>query len=248
MERAAQSLGLSVIGVELGTECSDSLLSERSYRKLEQYFTVGCLNGPISGLIEDYGFFNAMTSTKRDPSLLSGIVTKLLRETEKKAKSAHDNGFRAIAITDDIAGNKGIFFSPHYFVDVLWPVYREIAEIVKGAGLFAFFHSDGDMRKVIGRLIEAGYDCIHPVDTQAGLNLYELKQQFGERVSFMGQIDIMTLGEEPIRKEIDLAENEFKKGGLIIGSTCGISMKTLNHGDSKLGALHPQWTRREQPM
>jgi len=242
LERTAQYLGLSVIGVELDPEWSHSLLFDMSYKKLERYFTVGCINGPIFSLIRDHGFFNAMLSMKNNPSLFSGIVTKLLRDTERKAKLAHDNGFRAIAITDDIAGNKGLFFSFRYFVDVVWPVYKKIAEIIKENGLFTFFHSDGDMRKVIELLIKAGYDCIHPIDAQAGLNLYELKKEFGEKVSFMGHIDMIAWSEEHMIKEISLAEDRFKKGGLILGSTCGISMETLNN---KLGVLYPQWLRRE---
>lgn len=41
------------------------------------------------------------------------------------------NGFRAIAITDDIAGNKGPLFSYDYFVDTICPVYKGIAGIIK---------------------------------------------------------------------------------------------------------------------
>lgn len=240
LETAAQCMGLSVMGVEINGEGSRSLLMDRSYKKLEGCFTVGCINGPVARLIENYGFFNAMLSIKENPSLLSGVGAQLLREVEEKARLAYANRFRAIAIADDIAGNKGLFFSFSYFLDVVWPIYRKIAEIIKESGLFAFFHSDGDMRKVIEPLIRAGYDCIHPVDTQAGLNLYELKKEFGESVSFMGHIDTITWTKEHIHKEISLAEDEFKKGGLILGSTCGISMKTVN---DKLGVLYPQWER-----
>jgi len=237
LESAAQCLGLSAIGVELGTEWSDSLLPEMGYKELGQYFTVGCINGPISNLIKDHGFFNAMLSMKNKPALFSDIVTKLLRDTEKMAKLAHTNGFRAIAIADDIAGNRGLLFSYDYFADTVCPVYKEIAEIIKKNDLFTFFHSDGDTRKVVEPLIGAGYDCIHPIDTQAGLNLYELKNEFGERVSFMGHIDFMVWSEEDINKEISLAEEEFKKGGLILGSTGGLSMETIN---DKVGVLYPQ--------
>ena len=240
LETAAQCMGLSVMGVEINGEWSRSLLMDMSYKKLEGYFTVGCINGPVARLIENYGFSNAMLSMKENPSLLSGVATQLLREVEEKTRLAYANRFRAIAIADDIAGNKGLLFSFSYFLDVVWPIYRKIAEIIKESGLFAFFHSDGDMRKVIEPLIRAGYDCIHPVDTQAGLNLYELKKEFGESVSFMGHIDTITWTKEQIHKEISLAENEFKKGGLILGSTCGISMKTVN---DKLGVLYPQWER-----
>ena len=121
----------------------------------------------------------------------------------------------AIALADDIAGNKGLLFSFDYFANTVWPAYRAIGEIIKGNGLRAFFHSDGDMRKVIEFLLQAGYDCIHPVDVQGGLDPYALRKEFGERVTFMGHIDVMTWDAERIRSEINRAEKAFDKGGLI---------------------------------
>ena len=241
LEIAAQSLGLSLIGIWLDTKWSDSLLSEMKYKDLEPYFTVGCISGPISILIEDHGFFDAMTSLRNEPSLFSDVAAQLLKDVEQRARLAHENGFRAIAITDDIAGNGGLFFSQDYFLDRLCPVYKEISGIIKGEGLLTFFHSDGDTRKMIGPLIEAGYDCIHPIDAQAGLNLYDLRKEFGERVSFMGHIEILAWDKERIQAEISLAEDQFKMGGLILGSTCGISMEAVN---DNLGLLHPRWERR----
>lgn len=240
LEATAQCLELSVIGVELDPEWSRSLVIEKYYKKLGKYFTVGCINGPIARLIEKVGFSNAMVSMKNKPSLFSEVAKELLRDIETMAKLVRNNGFKAIAIADDIAGNRGLLFSFTYFVDVVWPVYKEIAEIISENSLFAFFHSDGDIRKGIKPLIRAGYDCIHPVDTQAGLNLYELKKAFGENVSFMGHIDTITWSKEQIHKEITQAENDFKKGGLILGSTSGLSMETVN---DKLGELYPFWKK-----
>jgi uroporphyrinogen decarboxylase len=242
LEAVAQCLGLSVIGIWLDTEWADFLLSEMRYKDLQQYFTVGCISGPISRLIEKHGFFDAMLSIRNDASLFSNIVTNLIKDIENRAELAHANGFRAIAITDDIAGNKGLLFSYDYFWGTVCPVYKEISTIIKGNDLFAFFHSDGDTRKIVDPLIEAGYDCLHPIDTLAGLNLYELKKEFAERVSFMGHIDTITWSKEHISEEISRAETEFRKGGLILGSTCGLSIETVN---DKLGALYPQWDRRE---
>ena len=93
-------------------------------------------------------------------------------------------------------------------------------------GLRTFFHSDGDTRKVIDLLIKAGYDCIHPVDAAAGLNVFDLAKEFGRRVCLMGHIDIMGWTEEKIHAEIGAAEEAFRKGGLILGASCGISATT----------------------
>jgi hypothetical protein len=241
LKTVAQCLRLSVIGVELDTEWSRHLLVREGYKKLDEYFTVGCVNGPIARFIENDGFFNAMLSIKNNPSLFSEVGTQLLGEMKEKVRLSYANGVKAIAIADDIAGNKGLLFPISFFMDRVLPIYKEIAAIIKENGLFAFFHSDGETRRVIDPLIRGGYDCIHPVESQAGLNLYDLKKEFGESISFMGHIDMITWSKEQIDKEISLAENEFKTGGLILGSTCGLSMETLN---DKLSLLYPQWERR----
>lgn len=235
---AAQRLGISVIGVELDPEKSPSPGDERDYRDLESTFGVGCLNGPIANLIARQGFVKAMVSTKKSPSLFSGIATTLLKVTERMARLAKGYGFQALAITDDIAGNQGLFFSLTYFENEVWPVYKAMAEIIKGSGLFVFFHSDGDIRKIIDLLIQAGVDCLHPIDTLAGLNPYDLKREFGERVSFMGSIDLMSWSPERVRQEVRLAEMEFQKGGLILGSTCGLSLETIHENFKN---LYPHW-------
>ncbi len=129
-----------------------------------------------------------------------------------------------MAIADDIAGNRGLLFSPDYFVDAVCPAYRDMARIIGENGLSPFFHSDGDIRKIIGSLIEAGYQCIHPVDGNGGLDIYDLRAEFGDRVSFMGNVDIMAWDAARIRQEVARAESEFAEGGLILGSMGGLSL------------------------
>jgi hypothetical protein len=145
-------------------------------------------------------------------------------------------------LADDIAGNNGLLFSLRYFNDVVLPVYSRLAAIIKSAGLYAFIHSDGDMRKIIDLISEAGYDCLHPIDAQAGLDLPALQKEFGEKISFMGHIDMLGWDEKRIHDEIGLAEERSKNAGLILGSTGGISMGIP---EDKLCLLYPSWKERE---
>jgi hypothetical protein len=241
-QMAARSLGLSLVGVELNTEKSLSLLSDNTYEELQEYFIAGYINGPISRLIEKHGFKKAMLSTRNDPSLFAAIATELTKDMEKKTAMARANGFSAIVLADDIAGNNGLLFSLRYFNDVVLPVYSHLATIIKSAGLYAFIHSDGDMRKIIDLISEAGYDCLHPIDAQAGLDLPALQKEFGEKISFMGHIDMLGWDEKRIHDEIGLAEERSKNAGLILGSTGGISMGIP---EDKLCLLYPSWKERE---
>jgi hypothetical protein len=57
LQTAVESLGLSLIGVNLSPQWSQSLLGKRQYKKLEEVFLVGCISGPVAALIETHGFF-----------------------------------------------------------------------------------------------------------------------------------------------------------------------------------------------
>jgi uroporphyrinogen decarboxylase len=240
---AAQLLGLSVVGVDLNEEWSRSLLREGYYGRLREYFTVGYINGPVLCAISQLGFRQAMVCMKKDQQTLLDVASSLLKDVEEKCRLARENGFSAVLLADDIAGNTGLLFSYNDFITAILPLYRQIAGTIRSNGLHAFFHSDGDTKAIIEPLIGAGYDCIHPIDNQAGLNLYELKNTFENKVSFMGHIDIITWNDERIAQEVNNAEKMFKEGGLILGSTCGLSMKTVSN---KLSALYPRWQRKGQ--
>jgi len=226
-------LGLSLVGVDLDLE-SGELCAESG--GLKEYFVVGRLNGPVSRLIGSLGFLKAMAGVHGDRRFFSDAASLFVADVEKAARFARERGFAGLAIADDIAGSDGLFFSPEYFAGTVWPLYRQAAQTARRMGLRTFFHSDGDTRKVIDLLIKAGYDCIHPVDAAAGLNVFDLAKEFGRRVCFMGHIDIMGWTEEKIRAEIGAAEEAFRKGGLILGASCGISATTAA---GRLDALYP---------
>jgi len=222
---AARSMGLSLVGIDLNHSPSLPRPSCEALKELEPFFPVGYIDGPIERLIEAHGFVTAMKSLKKEPSLFSRLAAGVLKEVEEAAGAARRGGLMAMAIADDIAGNRGLLFSPDYFADAVCPIYREIARTIGENGLSPFFHSDGDIRKIIGPLIEAGYQCIHPVDASSGMDIYDLRKEFGDRVSFMGHVDIMTWDAGRIREEVGRVESEFAKGGLILGSMGGLSMQ-----------------------
>jgi uroporphyrinogen decarboxylase len=65
-------------------------------------------------------------------------------------------------------------------------------------------------------LIEAGWDCLNPVEVKAGMDLRELKPLYGDRLAFYGGIDVRLMSaeddsviEEEVRTKIECA----KQGG-----------------------------------
>jgi hypothetical protein len=236
IQEAASSLGLSLVGVDLNGEKSHALLSEKAYKTLDSYFVAGFVNGPVSALIQEHGFRESMLSMRNNPSLFLETASSLIDTLHPIVFNAKRNGFSCIVLADDIAGKNGLLFSARYFKEAVLPVYARIAEIIREAGLHAFIHSDGDIRNIIDLITDAGYDCIHPVDAQSGLDVNTLADRFGERISFMGHIDMLGWDTRRIEREIAAAQDSFRNGGLILGSAGGISMQIP---EDRLRILYP---------
>ena len=54
-------------------------------------------------------------------------------------------------------------------------------------------HCDGFVEALIPSLIEAGIDCLQPIETKAGMDLVKLKRRYGERLAFIGGMDARVL-------------------------------------------------------
>ena len=198
---AARSLGLSLVGVDIEGGTSYPFLD--STECLEEYFLVGCLNGPFSRLVCAVRLHGGYAELPQSAGYSArGIRAGVCGEAAALAAKARKRGFSAIAVCDDIAGTQGLLFSPALFTQDLLPSYAAMAQVVREAGLDAFFHSDGETRKIILQLAQAGYSCMHPVDAQAGLDVYSLSAQFGKSACFMGHIDIAAWDDERIAAEV----------------------------------------------
>ncbi len=51
------------------------------------------------------------------------------------------------------------------------------------------YHGDGNNNETIPELIESGIDCLQPLEVKAGMGVRELKRDYGDKLSFMGNID-----------------------------------------------------------
>lgn len=96
-------------------------------------------------------------------------------------------------IFGDIAYNHAPFCSPRMYRQLVMPAHARQVGWFKDRGLPVIYHTDGDFRPLIPSFIEIGIDCFQPLEAKANIDVRELKPQVGDRVTLMGNIDIMTL-------------------------------------------------------
>jgi len=100
------------------------------------------------------------------------------------------------------------FMSPAMYKEIIQPAHIRTLGYAHSLNLPVIVHSCGMVEKLVPGLIEAGMDCLQVIEVKAGMDLLKLYKEYGERISFMGGIDVRVLYTND-RQQID-AELEAK--------------------------------------
>ena len=114
----------------------------------------------------------------------------------------------------DLAYRNGMLFSPKVYRELVMPRHVAMISHFKSHGLDVIFHCDGDCREAIGMLIEAGIDALQPLEVKAGLDVRELARIYGDRIAFVGNLDVRALGgdADAVRAEVQSKVKAAVKG------------------------------------
>jgi uroporphyrinogen decarboxylase len=97
-------------------------------------------------------------------------------------------------IYGDMAYKNATMCSPQMYRDIIWPDHKRLADWGHAHGMKVIFHTDGNVNGVIDLYIEAGIDCLQPLEAKAGMDIRSLGPKYGSRLAFFGNIDAMVLG------------------------------------------------------
>lgn len=117
-----------------------------------------------------------------------------------------DNGVRPDGLWTygDMAYKNGTMCSPAMYRELIWPDHKRLADFAHQNRMKFIYHTDGDVNGVIDLYLEAGFDCLHPLEVKAGMDVHDLAPAYGEQLAFFGNIDIMVMA----TNDLDLIEQE----------------------------------------
>ena len=124
-------------------------------------------------------------------------------------------------LASDLALRTGPMFSPAMHRELCCPALKRLCNFLHAQDVQLIFHCDGDFRPLIPNLIEAGVDCIQPLEVHAGMDVRELKRDYGDRLAFMGNIghDEMLLPDDEMEAVIsDKLRTAMDGGGYLYHS------------------------------
>ncbi|MFW5884223.1 MAG: uroporphyrinogen decarboxylase family protein [bacterium] len=94
---------------------------------------------------------------------------------------------------EDMGFKQRPFMSPQMYREIIQPYHARTIEFAKAHDLPVIMHSCGYVDPLVPGMMEAGIDCLQVIEVKAGMDLVDLHRRFGDRLSFMGGIDVRTL-------------------------------------------------------
>jgi len=135
-----------------------------------------------------------------------------------------NNGFKfdGAYLSNDMGYRNGLLFSPDSYRKTHYEADRLLYGYFHSKGLKTILHSCGNVTELVPLLIEVGLDCLQPLEVKAGMDVITLKEKYGDKIAFMGNIDVRLMAdedpakiEEEIKKKFEVAK---RNGGYIYHS------------------------------
>jgi uroporphyrinogen decarboxylase len=167
------------------------------------------------------GYQQLLCDLIRNPEFVIALFSKLSEINLTATGNFLDEVGRYVQVVrtgDDLASQKDMIMSPGMFRSILKPFYKKYNDLIKSkTNAKIFFHSCGNIVKLIGELVDAGVDIINPVQVSAIGDTAALKAKFGDKVSFWGGIDtqhVLPRGStDDVRAEVRRRIHDLGPGG-----------------------------------
>ena len=123
---------------------------------------------------------------------------------------------------EDLGFKERPFMSPRMYKELLFPAHKKTFDYAHLLGLPVIVHSCGFVEPLVPDLIEAGMDCLQALEVKAGMDLLKLKKNFGDKIAFMGGLDIRTMtanDHQAIQAELEKKlPSAMKNSGYVVHS------------------------------
>jgi uroporphyrinogen decarboxylase len=174
------------------SECLATLQSVR-----EEYRASGFWIPFFHDVMDLFGMEQFMTKMLTNPEIVHAVIDKVCgfycEANERFFREAGElvDGF---FFGNDFGTQRDVLLSPEQLDEFILPWFTRFTEQAHRFGYQVILHSCGSIYRVIDRLINAGVDCLHPLQAMAhDMGAERLAASFGGRISFLGGIDTQYL-------------------------------------------------------
>ena len=178
--------------------------------------------GPLGLTIECFGLAEFSYALSDHKALIQESVERKTEWFIGTSRYAAELGVDFVIMGDDMGFKGHGYISPGDFKELAFPYYRRIVDSIP---VPVFWHSEGYVRDYISLAVEAGIKGLHGMEPGAGMDMAEIKKEFGKDLVLMGNADGNEILCQPdlslVRKEVDRCLKEGMKGGGFVLSIAG---------------------------
>lgn len=144
-----------------------------------------------------FGFEDYLAKMRTHPAVVEAVTERVCRfywEANESFFPQAAGEVDAFFFGNDFGTQQDCICGPREFDRFVMPWFRRFTEQGHRHGLQVILHSCGAIHRVIPRLIDAGVDCLHPLQAKArGMDAVSLARDFKGSIAFLGGIDAQDL-------------------------------------------------------
>ena len=150
-----------------------------------------------------------------------GRINEFVLEATKAQIKAADGLLDGMVIWGDVAYTKDMFFSPDYWRKYFKPGVKAIVDVCHENGIPIIYHGCGNVKRIFADFIEIGVDAYNPLEAKAGLDVVDLRREYGHDIAFCGNMNVIEWAhksQEELEAIVLRKLNAAKGGGFIFQS------------------------------
>jgi len=173
-------------------QCLESLRTAGDVYRASGFWT--CFYHNIMDL---FGMENYMVKMYTHPEVVQAVTDRVCGfyyEANERFFAAAGSEVDGFFFGNDFGTQLDLICGPTQFDQFIMPWFVRFINQAHTHGHQAILHSCGAIHKVVERLIDAGVDCLHPLQAlAANMDAETLARDFKGRITFMGGIDTQQL-------------------------------------------------------
>ena len=125
-----------------------------------------------------------------DPQGLKQEAQERVDAAVRRAETLHKHGgLDGFALCADYCFNSGPFLRPEQFAEFVAPYLVQLVAAYRNLGFYVIKHTDGNIMPIVDQLLAANPHALHSLDPQGGVDMAEMKRQYGDQVCLIGNVN-----------------------------------------------------------
>lgn len=172
---------------------------------------------PFNVANEVRGAANHYMDFVRNPDLVDRLAGLIRDYYISYVRNCVEVGVDAIWVKGDYATTKWPMLSREHFARHVIPVLKTLVDEARSLDVFVMKHTDGNIYPILDLIVDTGIHGLHPIDPNAGMDLGDVKEKYGDRLCLMGNVDcahVLTWGTlDEVREDVRRCIRQAARGG-----------------------------------